>query len=98
MDPNKGIGGMDMVQEIIMPKLGMMETDVRLSEWLVKEGDEVEADQDLCEVESQKITNQVKAKEGGTVLKLIVEEGEEVPIGTVIGVLGDPDDDISAYL
>lgn len=89
---------MDMVQEIIMPKLGMMETDVRLSEWLVKEGDKVEADQDLCEVESQKITNQVKAKEGGTVLKLIVEEGEEVPIGTVIGVLGDPNDDISAYV
>lgn len=87
-----------MVQEIIMPKLGMMETDVRLSEWLVKEGDKVEADQDLCEVESQKITNQVKAKEGGTVLKLIVEEGEEVPIGTVIGVLGDPNDDISAYV
>lgn len=87
-----------MIQEIIMPKLGMMETDVRLAEWLVKEGDKVEADEDLCEVESQKITNQVKAKEGGTVLKLIVEEGEEVPIGTIIGVLGDPDDDISAYV
>lgn len=89
---------MDMIQEIIMPKLGMMETDVKLSEWLVKEGDKAEADQDLCEVESQKITNQVKAKESGTVLKLIVEEGEEVPIGTVIGVLGDPGDDISTYV
>ncbi|MBW8381733.1 MAG: hypothetical protein K0M69_04285 [Youngiibacter sp.] len=87
-----------MVEQIIMPKLGMMEADIRLSEWLVKEGELVAEDQELCEVESQKITNQVKAKAGGTVLKLLVDEGEEVPIGTVIALLGEPGDDISEFL
>ena len=87
-----------MVEQVIMPKLGMMEADIRLSEWLVKEGELVAEDQELCEVESQKITNQVKAKAGGTVLKLLVDEGEEVPIGTVIALLGEPGDDISEFL
>jgi pyruvate dehydrogenase E2 component (dihydrolipoamide acetyltransferase) len=87
-----------MVEQIIMPKLGMMEADIRLSEWLVKEGELVAEDQELCEVESQKITNQVKAKANGTVLKLLVDEGDEVPIGTVIALLGEPGDDISEFL
>ncbi|MBP1919936.1 biotin/lipoyl-containing protein [Youngiibacter multivorans] len=86
-----------MVEKVIMPKLGMMEADIRLSEWLVKEGELVAEDQELCEVESQKITNQVKAKVSGTVLKLLVDEGEEVPIGTVIALLGEPGDDISEF-
>jgi pyruvate dehydrogenase E2 component (dihydrolipoamide acetyltransferase) len=46
---------MEMVEQVIMPKLGMMEADIRLSEWLVKEGELVAEDQELCEVESQKI-------------------------------------------
>ncbi|ETA81532.1 biotin/lipoyl-containing protein [Youngiibacter fragilis] len=87
-----------MVEQVIMPKLGMMEADIRLSEWLVKEGELVAEDQELCEVESQKITNQVKAKANGTVLKLLVDEGDEVPIGTVIALLGEPGDDISEFL
>jgi pyruvate dehydrogenase E2 component (dihydrolipoamide acetyltransferase) len=89
---------MEMVEQVIMPKLGMMEADIRLSEWLVKEGELVAEDQELCEVESQKITNQVKAKANGTVLKLLVDEGDEVPIGTVIALLGEPGDDISEFL
>lgn len=87
-----------MVEQVIMPKLGMMEADITLSEWLVKEGELVAEDQELCEVESQKITNQVKAKSNGTVLKLLVDEGDEVPIGTVIALLGEPGDDISEFL
>lgn len=87
-----------MVEQVIMPKLGMMEADIRLSEWLVKEGELVAEDQELCEVESQKITNQVKAKGKGTVLKLLVDEGDEVPIGTVIALLGEIGDDISEFL
>ena len=87
-----------MVEQVIMPKLGMMEADITLSEWLVKEGELVAEDQELCEVESQKITNQVKAKAKGTVLKLLVDEGDEVPIGTVIALLGEIGDDISEFL
>ena len=87
-----------MIREITMPKLGMMEGDINLSEWFVEEGDMVVAGQELCEIESQKITNKVETKEAGTVLKILVEEENEVPIGTVIAIIGDSGDDISKYL
>lgn len=78
-----------------MPKIGMMSDDINLAEWLVAEGDQVEVGQELCEIESQKITNRIEAKSAGTVLKIIVNEGEKVPIGTVLAIIGEPGDDIS---
>lgn len=86
-----------MIEEITMPKVGMMDGDIKLSKWEVKEGDKVAADQDICEIESQKITNTVTAKAAGTVLKILVEEESEVAIGTVLAVIGEDGDDISKY-
>jgi pyruvate dehydrogenase E2 component (dihydrolipoamide acetyltransferase) len=83
------------MEEVIMPKLGMMIDDVNLVEWFVKEGDEVKEGQELCGIESQKITNQIEAKTSGTVLKILVNEGVKVPIGTVVAIIGDPEEDIS---
>ena len=88
---------MHMIYEVTMPKIGMMEDDINLSEWYVEEGDSVEVGQELCEIESQKITNKIEAKVAGTVLKILVEEGNEVPIGTVLAVLGDAGEDVSKY-
>lgn len=87
-----------MIEKITMPKIGMMSGDIKLAEWLVEVGDKVEAEQDVCEIESQKISNSIKTKAAGTVLKLLVEEDAEVPIGTVLAVIGDEGDDISEYL
>jgi pyruvate/2-oxoglutarate dehydrogenase complex dihydrolipoamide acyltransferase (E2) component len=87
-----------MIEKITMPKIGMMSGDIKLAEWLVEVGDKVEAEQDVCEIESQKISNSIQTKAAGTVLKLLVEEDEEVPIGTVLAVIGDEGDDISEYL
>jgi pyruvate dehydrogenase E2 component (dihydrolipoamide acetyltransferase) len=83
------------VEKVLMPKIGMMSDDINLAEWLVEEGDEVDVDQELCEIESQKITNRIEAKSAGTVLKILVDEGEKVPIGTVLAIIGEPGDDIS---
>jgi pyruvate/2-oxoglutarate dehydrogenase complex dihydrolipoamide acyltransferase (E2) component len=91
------IGGWKMIKEITMPKIGMMNADIKLAEWFVKEGDKVEAEQELCEIESQKITNTIPVKKAGTVLKILVEEDKEVPIGTVLAIVGDDSDDISNY-
>jgi pyruvate/2-oxoglutarate dehydrogenase complex dihydrolipoamide acyltransferase (E2) component len=84
-----------MIEKVTMPKIGMMEGDINLGEWLVREGEKVDVDMELCEIESQKITNRVKAKTSGTVLKILVDEGTEVPIGTVIAIIGEPGDAIS---
>lgn len=84
-----------MVEKVVMPKIGMMTDDINLSEWFVEEGDQVVAGQEICEIESQKITNRVEVKNSGTVLKILVNEGDDVPIGTVIAVIGEEGDDIS---
>jgi pyruvate dehydrogenase E2 component (dihydrolipoamide acetyltransferase) len=86
-----------MIEEVTMPKLGMMDDDINLSEWFVNEGDKVSAGQEICEIESQKITNKIEAKTNGTVLKILVEEDNEVPIGTILAVIGEESDDISKY-
>lgn len=83
------------MEKVSMPKIGMMSDDINLAEWLVAEGDQVEAGQELCEIESQKITNRIEARSAGAVLKIIVNEGEKVPIGTVLAIIGEPGDDIS---
>lgn len=87
-----------MIEEITMPKLGMMEADINLAEWFVKEGDKVVTGQELCEIESQKITNRIAAKTAGTVLKILIKEENEAPIGTVVAIIGEVSDDISKYL
>lgn len=83
------------MEKVLMPKIGMMSDDINLAEWLIAEGDQVEAGQELCEIESQKITGRIEAKSAGMVLKILVDEGEKVPIGTVLAIIGELGDDIS---
>lgn len=80
---------------IKMPKLGLeMERGVVL-EWTVGEGETVEEGDVLVEVESEKSIGEVDAREDGVLRHVYVEEGEEVPPGTPIGILAAPDADIS---
>lgn len=84
-----------MIEKVLMPKLGMMTDDINLVEWFFKEGDDVTAGQEICEIESQKITNRIEVKTSGTVLKILVSEGEAVAIGSVVALIGESGDDIS---
>lgn len=83
-----------MVQAVRMPMMGnTMETGV-LVEWKVDEGDEVTEDQPIAEVESEKTSADVAASQDGTLARIDVEEGEEVPPGTVLGVVLGPDESL----
>ncbi|WP_254611726.1 biotin/lipoyl-containing protein [Haloterrigena gelatinilytica] len=80
---------------IKMPKLGLeMERGIVL-EWTVDEGETVDEGDVLVEVESEKSIGEVDAREDGALRHVYVEEGEEVPPGTPIGILAAPDADIS---
>jgi pyruvate dehydrogenase E2 component (dihydrolipoamide acetyltransferase) len=84
-----------MVQALRMPMMGnTMETGL-LAEWRVAEGDPVEPDQVVAVVESEKAAADVVANREGTLARVDVEEGEEVPPGTLIGVVLGPDEDIA---
>ncbi len=82
-----------MISEIIIPDLGATGGDVTLEEWLVAPGESVKAGQALYTVTTDKATVEVEAYREGFLHTILVEQGENVPIGTVIALLADSMDE-----
>jgi 2-oxoglutarate dehydrogenase E2 component (dihydrolipoamide succinyltransferase) len=72
-----------MSLEVKVPSVGESITEVTIASWHKKDGDTVSADEVLCELESDKATFELNAESSG-VLRILVQEGETVPIGTLI--------------
>ncbi len=72
-----------------MPKLGMTMKVGKVSKWHKKEGDAVEKDETLLEVETEKITNQVESPGSGILFQIVIPEGETVPVGTILAVIAE---------
>ncbi len=72
-----------MKYEVKVPQVGESITEVTIGQWLKQDGDVVETDEIICEIESEKATLEIPAEHSG-VLKILVPEGETVPIGKVI--------------
>ena len=70
---------------IIMPQLGESIAEAAVISFLVKPGDQVQADQDVVEVETNKATMNVTSPCAGRVDKLVVKLSESYPVGTVLG-------------
>lgn len=72
--------------EIKVPSPGESITQVQLSKWLVSDGDAVEKDQEIAEIDSDKATLSVSAEEDGQI-KFLVSEGDTVDVGAVIATI-----------
>lgn len=72
-----------MSVELKIPSVGESITQVTIASWLKEDGDYVEMDEAVAELESDKATVELNAEQAGT-LKIIVEEGEDVEIGAVV--------------
>lgn len=84
------------MRTIIMPRLDMTMERGQLSEWLVKEGDMVKQGDPLAKIMSEKVTYELESPVNGALYKIIVKQGDEVPIGQVIGVIKETGDDPSS--
>ncbi len=71
-----------------MPKVDANVTRALVVKWLVREGDSVEVGAPLVEVETEKAVFEIEAAESGTVQHICASEGQRVPVGTVLGVIG----------
>ena len=78
-----------MSKNITMPKLGDMEEGV-IANWLKKEGDAVKKGDPIAEIETDKTTVEFEAFETGTLLKIVVPAGGKAPVGSTIGIIGQP--------
>ena len=83
-----------MAHEIIMPRLSDSMEEGTVLQWLVAEGDTVEAGQPLVEIETDKATVTHEADAAGVVLALNVSEGATVPLGAPIAVIGEPGEEL----
>lgn len=72
-----------MILEMKVPSPGESITEVEIAEWLVKDGDYVEKDQAIAEVDSDKATLELPAEESGTIT-LKAEEGDAVAVGAIV--------------
>ena len=78
-----------MSTELIVPTLGESITEATVSKWLKKIGESFEADEPLVEIETDKITVEVPAPSAGVLSEITVQEGKDVNIGGVLGIIGD---------
>ncbi|HWQ75934.1 MAG TPA: lipoyl domain-containing protein [Syntrophomonas sp.] len=69
---------------MIMPKLGLTMEEGTITHWYKQEGDPVTEGDVLCDVETDKLTNQIESKVNGTLSKILIQEEETVPCHTVI--------------
>src|SRR4051794_32309033 len=71
--------------QITMPEMGESVTEGTILEWLKQVGDEVEADEGILEVSTDKVDTEVPSPASGVLTKILVEPDETVPVGTVLG-------------
>ena len=78
-----------MSTQVLMPALSPTMSEGKLSKWLVKEGDVVKAGDLIAEIETDKAIMEFESSEDGTIIKLLIKEGEEnIKVNEPIAVLG----------
>ncbi len=84
---------------VTMPKWGLSMQLGKITAWIVAEGDDVSAGDDLADIETDKIAGTLEAAGGGTVRRIIAHVGEDVPVSGTIALIapaGVSDDDLDA--
>jgi pyruvate dehydrogenase E2 component (dihydrolipoamide acetyltransferase) len=81
-----------------MPKLSPTMEEGQISRWLKNEGDKVSMGEPLAEIDTDKATMEMQALGNGVLRKILIQAGESAPLGRIIAVIGEPDEDISALL
>ena len=74
---------------LIMPKMGDGMEEGTLLRWLKQVGDQIDVGDPIAEIETDKVSLEIEASESGVFTKMLVEEGQSVPIGTPIATIGE---------
>ncbi|WP_288725776.1 2-oxoglutarate dehydrogenase, E2 component, dihydrolipoamide succinyltransferase [uncultured Corynebacterium sp.] len=82
--------------DVEMPELGESVTEGTITTWLKQVGDEVEVDEPLLEVSTDKVDTEIPSPVSGTLVEILAEEDDTVEVGAVIARVGDADADTAA--
>ena len=83
-----------MPTKVIMPKLGESVVEGTVTAWLKSEGEQIKEFDPLLEVNTDKVETEIPSPASGTILKVLVPEGETVEAGTILAWIGEPGDSI----
>lgn len=83
-----------MAFEIRMPQLGLTMEEGNVSKWLKHEGDAVKVGEALMEITTDKLTNEVVSEAEGTLIKIVAQEGDDVPVKGLLGYIGKPGENV----
>src|SRR3954469_5816669 len=74
--------------DVVMPQMGVSVSEGTITKWLKEEGEEVEADEALLEISTDKVDTEVPSPGAGILTQILVQEGETVDVGTKLAVIG----------
>ena len=83
-----------MSEKILVPTLGESITEATVSKWLKKEGETVEADEAIVELETDKVNLEVPSPISGTLSEISFRDGDTVEVGAVLGLISEENADI----
>ena len=83
-----------MATQVIMPQLGESVVEGTVTKWLKRQHEPIAEFEPLVEINTDKVDTEVPSPATGTVLKLLVAEGETVRAGTVLALIGDPSEPV----
>jgi len=87
-----------MITRVVLAKLSPTMEEGTIVKWSKKEGDAIKVGDVLAEIETDKANMEMEALGSGVLRKILVQAGGKAPIGSLIGVIADPNEDISAML
>ena len=76
--------------DVVMPQMGVSVSEGTITKWLKQEGEEIQADEPLLEISTDKVDTEVPSPGTGVVQQILVPEGETVEVGTRLAVIGAP--------
>ena len=85
-----------MAYEILMPQLGLTMEEGTVSQWIKHEGDAVKAGDVVAEITTDKLTHELQSEHDGVLLKIVAQEGEDVPVKGVLAYIGEAGESITA--
>jgi 2-oxoglutarate dehydrogenase E2 component (dihydrolipoamide succinyltransferase) len=74
--------------DVVMPQMGVSVSEGTITKWLKSEGEQIEADEPLLEISTDKVDTEVPSPASGTVTQILVQEGETVDVGTKLAQIG----------
>ena len=86
---------------ITMPKWGLSMKEGSILKWIKSNGEDISKGDMILEIETEKVVNEMESPEDGKIIKICANEGDTVPVGSIIAVCGKQDvsnEEVDAFI